>query len=52
MSKINDSLNEELSLKKQGETRTVVLLTQLQKKMDNQENEVGYDCSFITRFLN
>ena len=40
LSKINDSLNEELSIKKQGESRTVVLLSQLQKKIETYDQEV------------
>ena len=37
---MNDSLNEELNVKKQGEQRTLLLITQLQKKIENNEQEV------------
>ena len=33
-------MNEELSIKKQGESRTVVLLSQLQKKIETYDQEV------------
>ena len=37
---MNESLSEELSVKKQGEQRTLALVTQLQKKVESNEQEV------------
>ena len=49
IAKLKESMTDELAIKKQGEARTVVVLSQLQKKLDQLEKDVSFfSSSFLT----